>query len=1777
MAKRGVAALFAAAVSLTLSAGVGASSATQASPPSPPAAGAALRAVTADDHVMPRRQSGSATTKRPSALAPSVGPSVGGTWSWQNPLPDGNFLNGVSCPTASSCIAVGGGGLILATTNGGSTWTQQSSGVTDSINGVSCPTASICYAAGDFGEIYKTTNGGASWSVQRTVLVFFAGISCPDAMTCYAAGGGGDVIRTVDGGATWAASSTPDPYNLFAISCSSTTSCAAVGANGAIVTTTNGTSWAVAANANNVLYGVSCTPNHCAAVGVGGIVEEYNGAFGSWAGAGNLGSTDLYAVSCPSDTSCIAVGALGTGLALVVPAGSPIETWVADNAPTQASLFGISCQASLACGVAGDYRTTGMTSAGGSGWSVQMDGLHIGMNAISCPGSLSVCYVAGEWGLVGKTTDRGATWTATSLGILRNFDAISCPSSTWCVAVGQNGLIEITHDAGATWTQEQSGTSSVLTSVSCPTTTACVVVGQNGTIVVTTDGGTTWQPRFVLSDDLFGVSCAPGTLTCVAVGDNESIFTTTDGFNNSRVVINNFMTRFQTVACPTTLICYVGGKAGMMLKTPDFFSNISNISQQIYASTAPIESVSCSSSTACAASAFGENSALTTIDGTSWTVTKVGSGLASVTCPVADCIAVSNLAVANLTAGVWSIQSDVLRGISCPTASACVAVGHSGLAYGTTDGGTTWTQRPAGLTAALESVSCPSASICFVAGPNEILSTTDQGVTWASHSTPTMNSISCATTTECVAVGDSGSVTHSTDGGTTWTSSIAISGSGSLRAVSCTSASACFAAADNGIYWTSDGGATWPGHFTPSQPVGSISCVASSCVAVGGAGTIVATANGGGTWTSKTSGTARALVAVSCPTATACIATGAGGAVLSSVDGGTTWKQQYAGADMLSSISCATANSCHAVDSNSREIVATSSGGVGAWSFHGPSGNTNSLRGISCASATACYAVGYPGTFLDTHDGGATWLDHSVTTSDFLFAVSCPSITTCFAAGFPGVIYKTTDSGVTWTSQPNPDSGNLNVALLGISCATTTTCVAVGATGNALSTSNGSTWIKESTGTMLHLWGVSCPTSTSCLAVGDFGLTLRRQGGSWSAGATAPNTLVGVSCDMSTCYAVGVLGIVVTTSTFGTAWTAQRSGVSFTLYGVSCVRSVCVAAGDSGEMVMTTDGTNWSFVDLHTQNFFRAISVPDLNHAFVVGLGGTILATSNLTPECGTSSVSADATSPIGVGTVVHWTATSTGCSSPMYEFFLQDPNGNWTLQQAFSLSNAWTWNTSGTAPGTYTVHAWANQSGDPTGTFESYGSGSMTLAPCGSTALTPASLTQPAGSMVNLTASSTGCPHPEYEFWVQYPDGSWNLKQVWGAAAFSWDTSGLATGTYLVHVWVNTSGTGHDSIGSAMVTLTGCTSASVSPPNPSAPAGSTVAFTASSSGCLNPRYEFWVQYPDGSWNLKQAWGGATFNWDTTGLAPGSYLVHAWVNRTGTTWEAYGSATVKLTGCTSASVSPSTVTQAAGSLVALTASSGGCANPVYEFWVQYPNGSWNLARGWGVAGFSWDTTGLAPGMYTVHAWANQQGAAPTLEVYGFSTVTLTGCATASLSPSNPSQGAGTTVALAAGSTGCPSPRYEFWVQYPSGTWYLKQGFGGASFIWDTTGLAPGVYVVHVWVNTQGTGHDAIGSATATLTGCTSATLMPSSGSGAAGTSVLFTASSAGCASPVYEFWLQYPDGSWHLMRTFSSTTSWTWDSTGFAKGTYTIHVWANNQGADTSTNETYGSATYSLT
>ena len=56
-------------------------------------------------------------------------------------------------------------GTILRTTNGGTTWTSQSSGTTNYLNGVSFTDANTGTVVGDNGTILRTTNGGTNWTI----------------------------------------------------------------------------------------------------------------------------------------------------------------------------------------------------------------------------------------------------------------------------------------------------------------------------------------------------------------------------------------------------------------------------------------------------------------------------------------------------------------------------------------------------------------------------------------------------------------------------------------------------------------------------------------------------------------------------------------------------------------------------------------------------------------------------------------------------------------------------------------------------------------------------------------------------------------------------------------------------------------------------------------------------------------------------------------------------------------------------------------------------------------------------------------------------------------------------------------------------------------------------------------------------------------------------------------------------------------------------------------------------------------------------------------------------------------------------------------------------------------------------------------------------------------------------------------------------------------------------------------------------------------------------
>ncbi len=103
--------------------------------------------------------------------------------------------------------------------------------------------------------------------------------------------------------------------------------------------------------------------------------------------------------------------------------------------------------------------------------------------------------------------------------------------------------------------------------------------------------------------------------------------------------------------------------------------------------------------------------------------------------------------------------------------TAGTAVGATGRAYYTTNGGTSWILGTTGVTNDLLGVVMSSASTGWAVGKSgRILKTVNGGAAWTSQTSPTgynLEAVARATGTTLVAVGDSGTIIRTTDG-TTW-------------------------------------------------------------------------------------------------------------------------------------------------------------------------------------------------------------------------------------------------------------------------------------------------------------------------------------------------------------------------------------------------------------------------------------------------------------------------------------------------------------------------------------------------------------------------------------------------------------------------------------------------------------------------------------------------------------------------------------------------------------------------------------------------------------------------------------------------------------------------------------------------------------------------------------------------------------------------------------------------------------------------------------------------
>jgi len=277
--------------------------------------------------------------------------------------------------------------------------------------------------------------------------------------------------------------------------------------------------------------------------------------------------------------------------------------------------------------------------------------------------------------------------------------------------------------------------------------------------------------------------------------------------------------------------------------------------------------------------------------------------------------------------------------------------------------------------------------------------------------------------------------------------------------------------------------------------------------------------------------------------------------------------------------------------------------------------------------------------------------------------------------------------------------------------------------------------------------------------------------------------------------------------------------------------------------------------------------------------------------------------SPVGAGTTVTFTASSTGGTGPIqYQFWRYNYTlKTWTLSQAWSTSNQLTWTPAVADGGWHKVQIWGRSAG---GTLvESYadkdvlvqtGAPRVTSFKVSSSSSGPYGYTP--GVPVTISALGTGGQTGvlEYEFWrYSTAAGRWSLDRPWSTnTSYNWVPASPDEGVHYLQVWIRD--TAHtdwqDWMASELVVST-VVGASISPMTTTVADGGSLPFSVFVNGAF-PGYEakFWrYNVVTGAWTVIRDYSSAPFTWVPTSLDVGQSRVQVWVRPAGssTTFSAW--------------------------------------------------------------------------------------------------------------------------------------------------------------------------------------------------------------------------------------------------------------------------------------------------
>lgn len=496
-------------------------------------------------------------------------------WEWVNPQPCNSILSDIFFIDSQDGIICGNSGIILKTTDGGASWHQKYSGVSDNLHKIWMIDANNGIIIG-YNTILKTFDGGETWVLKQSPNnISMYAVHFPTASIGYIVGSGGVVMKSLDGGETWNVIAAGTYSTLTGVwFLSPTLGFMTEGSSGygsIYKSTDGGYTW------NQIpqgFYSIQTlrfldSSTGYATASYGTIYRTTNGG-NYWDMVYQNSALNIYNVTFANLNTgyalCDQMSILKTtdgGTTWNTPAGfGPTDNYAGwFTSPDQGWILGIPDynnpdEIAICTTTDGCHHFTNHVTGYTTGWSKIVAWQH------------GTVIAAGDSGIVLKSTDAGDSWFRISTGTFNPLRDITFSDATNLYAVGNTGTIVHSGNGGMNWGQQISGTNLNLNAVSFPSPGVGYAAGDYGTLLKTTDGGSTWtslNPGVMTK--LYGLKFIDNNIGYI-VGGSGTILKTTNGGNTWVSIYMGGGSDFSCLYFLDALTGYVGGYYGL-LKTAD--------------------------------------------------------------------------------------------------------------------------------------------------------------------------------------------------------------------------------------------------------------------------------------------------------------------------------------------------------------------------------------------------------------------------------------------------------------------------------------------------------------------------------------------------------------------------------------------------------------------------------------------------------------------------------------------------------------------------------------------------------------------------------------------------------------------------------------------------------------------------------------------------------------------------------------------------------------------------------------------------------------------------------------------------------------------------------------------------------------------------------------------------------------------------------------------------------------------------------------------------------